>query len=137
MRRARTGVAAAAVAMVSLGFAGNAAAANSTPHQPTTPIKHFVYLLQENHTFDNYFGTRPGVDGIPPNTCMPVRPPAAKPCVKPFHIGASGSTDLDHSAIAFKKQFDHGKMDGFVKTDGPTRGRLVMGYYNRSDLPYY
>ena len=29
-----------------------------------------VFLLQENHTFDNYFGTYPGVDGIPPGTCV-------------------------------------------------------------------
>ena len=37
-----------------------------------TPIKHFVTLMQENHSFDNYFGTYPGADGIPEGTCMPV-----------------------------------------------------------------
>ena len=30
---------------------------------PKTPIRHFITLMQENHTFDNYFGTYPGVDG--------------------------------------------------------------------------
>ena len=34
--------------------------------QPATPIEHFVVLMQENHSFDNYFGTFPGADGIPP-----------------------------------------------------------------------
>ena len=28
--------------------------------------------MQENHTFDNYFGTYPGADGLPPNVCMPI-----------------------------------------------------------------
>ena len=37
-----------------------------------TPIRHFVVLMQENHSFDNYFGTYPGANGIPPKTCMPV-----------------------------------------------------------------
>src|SRR4051794_18989456 len=27
------------------------------------PIKHIVFLVKENHTFDNYFGTFPGADG--------------------------------------------------------------------------
>ena len=38
------------------------AAADSPP--TTTPIKHFVVLMQENHTFDNYFGTYPGANGL-------------------------------------------------------------------------
>ena len=44
----------------------------ATAPTTTTPIEHFVFLMQENHTFDNYFGTRPGVDGIPADVCMPV-----------------------------------------------------------------
>ena len=44
-------------------------------YAPTkTPIKHLIFLMQENHSFDNYFGTYPGADGIPPGTCMPVDP---------------------------------------------------------------
>ena len=41
--------------------------------RPATPIEHFVVLMQENHSFDNYFGTFPGADGIPRGTCMPIR----------------------------------------------------------------
>jgi phospholipase C len=41
-----------------------------------TPIKHFISLMQENHSFDNYFGSYPGADGIPTGTCMPVDPRA-------------------------------------------------------------
>ena len=35
--------------------------AGGEPHEPTsnTPIEHLIVLMQENHTFDNYFGTYP------------------------------------------------------------------------------
>jgi phospholipase C len=105
----------------------------------TTPIEHFVFLMQENHTFDNYFGTRPGVDGLPPDVCMPVTRNAATPCVRPYHLGSLGSIDLDHTAEAFRVQYDGGKMDGFIEgvsTQGKD-GKLTMAYYDDRDLPYY
>jgi phospholipase C len=116
-----------------------APAAAQAPHVPVTPIEHFVFLMQENHTFDNYFGTRPGVDGVPPGTCMPLRRGVAQPCVEPFHIGQHGSLDLDHTAQAFQVQYDGGAMDGFVEgvsTQGKD-GKLTMAYYDDRDLPYY
>ena len=39
--------------------------------RPPTPIRHIVVLMQENHSFDNYFGTYPGADGIPAGICLP------------------------------------------------------------------
>ncbi|MEU1688493.1 alkaline phosphatase family protein [Micromonospora sp. NPDC005707] len=114
-------------------------AAGAAAPSPTTPIDHFVFLMQENHTFDNYFGTRPGVDGIPPGTCMPVSRGRAEPCVKPFHLGELGSLDLDHTAEAFRVQYNNGRMDGFVEgvsTQGKD-GKLAMAYYDDRDLPYY
>ena len=43
------------------------AGANGQHSDPpaNTPIQHLVTILQENHTFDNYFGTFPGADGVP------------------------------------------------------------------------
>ena len=74
-------IARVALAVVLAGsFAGPAVAA------PATPIEHFVVLMQENHSFDNYFGTFPRASGIPANTCMPVGH-ARRPCVRPFHLG--------------------------------------------------
>jgi len=35
------------------------------------PIEHFIFIIQENHSFDSYFGTYPGADGIPPGTALP------------------------------------------------------------------
>jgi phospholipase C len=118
---------------------GTASAAPTSVHKPTTPIEHFMFLMQENHTFDNYFGSRPGVDGIPPGTCMPVKRDKPKPCVKPFHMGELGSVDLDHTAEAFRTQYNGGKMNGFVEgvsTQGKD-GKLAMAYYDDRDLPYY
>src|SRR5690348_12822149 len=114
-------------------------AAADTGHAPKTPIQHLVFLTQENHTFDNYFGTRPGVDGIPPNTCMPVNPGKPTPCIKPFHITDKGNTDPDHTGKDFNAQYDNGKMDGFVSmyTAEGEDGSGVMAYYDASDLPYY
>ncbi|MEU8189680.1 alkaline phosphatase family protein [Micromonospora carbonacea] len=104
-----------------------------------TPVEHFVFLMQENHTFDNYFGTRPGVDGYPEDVCMPVRRGVPEPCVTPFHIGKLGAIDLDHSAEAFRTQFNGGRMDGFV--EGVSKqgkdGRMAMAYYDERELPYY
>src|SRR5512140_335745 len=80
-----------------------------------TPIEHLVFVMQENHTFDNYFGTYPGADGIPANTQMPVDPanPAAG-VVKPWHIGPATITDMTHNIQSFRSQYNNGKMNGFV-----------------------
>ncbi len=116
------------------------AASTSSQHQPTTPIQHLVVLMQENHSFDNYFGTYPGANGLPADTKMPVDPtnPAAG-YVTPWHIGNATITDLSHSASTFKDQFDNGKMDGFVSALNARNqdGKLSMGYYDGSDIPYY
>jgi len=109
---------------------------------PKTPIHHFITLMQENHTFDNYFGTYPGVDGISSGTCIPLDARrGTKPCFKPFHIGTNSIAprDLDHSAATYKLQYDSGRMDGFISALQRRNqdGRLALGYRNGDDLPYY
>jgi phospholipase C len=121
------------------GVAGAAPAGAASTPRTQTPIQHFVFLMQENHSFDNYFGTRPGVNGHPKGVCMPAHVGAKTPCVKPFHIGDRGATDLDHTEAAFLAQYNKGKMDGFVsafQAKGP-EAELAMGYYDDRDLPYY
>jgi phospholipase C len=109
-------------------------------NQPTTPIQHLIVLLQENHSFDNYFGTYPGADGLPAGTKMPIDPanPGAG-YVTPWHIGNSTITDLSHSAATYREQYDNGKMDAFVSALNRRNqdGKLSMGYYDGSDIPYY
>jgi phospholipase C len=98
--------------------------------------------MQENHTFDNYFGTYPGVDGLPKGVCVPLDPTrGAKPCMKPFHIGSNSieQRDLDHSAASYRLQYAGGKMNGFISAlqQRNQDGRLAMGYRDARDLPFY
>ena len=126
-----------AAALAALGLAPLSASAATTP---TTPIEHFVVLMQENHSFDNYFGTYPGADGHPKDACQPVS--GARPkgrCVEPFRIGSRAITDLSHNVDTFKAQYNGGRMNGFVSAFeglGPNK-RLAMGYYDGRDIPYY
>jgi phospholipase C len=115
-----------------------APAAVAQDDDTTTPIKHFITLMQENHTFDSYFGTYPGADGVPAGTCMPTDDPGQ--CVEPWHIGGSAIEDLGHNLETFERQYNHGRMDGFVTAFSKSRmvnPKLPMGYYDRRDLPFY
>jgi phospholipase C len=142
-KRAGACVAVIAIAFVMLVAPVHTRAMSGGPEQRSTatPIKHFVTLMQENHSFDNYFGTYPGADGIPAGTCMPVDPAALSPqCVKPFHIGHQAVEDLGHSARVFEDQYNGGQMNGFVSAFGGTGiadANLAMGYYDQRDIPYY
>ncbi|HEY8846869.1 MAG TPA: alkaline phosphatase family protein, partial [Candidatus Limnocylindrales bacterium] len=81
---------------------------------PSTPIEHVVVLMQENHTFDNYFGTFPGAEGIPSGTCVPRDPIGASAgCVAPFHLDSHRTTDLNHGLDVATRAINDGKMNGF------------------------
>lgn len=109
--------------------------------QTRTPIEHIIVVIQNNHTFDNYFGTYPGVDGIPPDVCMPVDPanPENQDCVRSYHLGNRPLEDLNHSTTTFFRQYNEGRMDGFVHALNLVNqdGGISMGYYDDRDLPYY
>lgn len=108
---------------------------------PNTPIEHIVVLMQENHSFDNYFGTYPGADGFPEGLCVPVNPfdPGIQDCVEPFHIGDLPIEDLDHSRSTFRLQYNEGRMNGFLRALELRNqdGTLAMGYYDDRDIPFY
>jgi phospholipase C len=97
-------------------------------------INHVIWIIQENRSFDNYFGTYPGADGLPPATCLPVLP-ESKQCVEPFHM-PKGQTvyDLNHDWETIHAAYDHGRMDGFVWAEGSS---FTMGYYDERDIPNY
>jgi len=123
---------------VSRGPTGSAATGET---KTKTPIKHFITLMQENHSFDNYFGTYPGANGIPKGTCQPIDTnDPSRGCVKPSHIGGRAVQDLNHSFKVFRSQYNHGEMNGFVSGPAKHSGAvqpLVMGHYDDRDLPYY
>ena len=97
-------------------------------------IQHVIWIVQENHSFDNYFGTYPGADGIPPSTCLP-KLPEGKGCVAPFHMLEDGPPcDLSHDWNVAHAAYNHGTMDGFVWAEGSS---YTMGYYDVRDIPNY
>ena len=53
-------------------------------------IQHLIFIVQENHSFDNYFGTYPGVNGLPVDVAVPLDPnQTSLGYVKPFHLDVS------------------------------------------------
>ena len=100
----------------------------------STKVEHVVWIIQENHSYDNYFGTFPDADGIPPSTCLP-KMPGAQACVKPFHMPTGQPLlDLEHSWETAHAGYDHGTMDGFVWAEGSP---YTVGYYDERDIPNY
>jgi phospholipase C len=106
----------------------------------STPIQHFVYLMQGDRTFDNYFGTYPGADGLPADACQPLvlnRPQSG--CVTPFPLHGETTAALAAGSGILDTQYDDGKMDGFVAAyeDQGRDGTSAMGYYDARDLQFY
>jgi phospholipase C len=118
-------------------------------------IKHVIVIQQENRSFDSYFGTYPGADGIPMRGGMPVpclTGPGHGNCVRPYPDHADLNGGGPHGASNATADIDGGKMDGFLKeAAGARRGCLdptnpactnssrpdVMGYHTESDIPNY
>jgi phospholipase C len=118
-------------------------------------IQHVVVIMQENRSFDSYFGTFPGAEGIPmkdgqPTVCNP--DPAAGNCEKPFHDPKDVNGGGPHGAPSFETDFDNGKMDGFVRTaeaaekecsdvNNPactnSQSPDVMGWHDAREIPNY
>lgn len=123
-------------------------------------IEHVVILVQENRSFDNYFGTYPGVRGFSDPQALRLSDGSglsvfAQPGypvagygghLMPFrldtqHANGECTNDITHSWGAQHRSFNNGAMDRFVvehlKADGAANGPLTMGYYERADLAYY
>jgi phospholipase C len=108
-------------------------------------LQHIVVLMQENRSFDSYFGVlhdqgQPRTAEVPetgnPNPTNPNGPP-----ITPFHQPQTCiSSDVAHGWTATHAEINGGKMNGFttqnVAPADPT-GRRAMGYYDQSDLPFY
>jgi phospholipase C len=117
-------------------------------------IQHVVIVMQENRSFDSYFGTYPGADGIPmshgaPAVCVP--DPLRKRCVTPFHDSADVNHGGPHGETAAFADIAGGAMNGFVASaqgapqcttpndpvctiPGETD---VLGYHDGGEIPNY
>ena len=118
-------------------------------------IRHVIVIMQENRSFDSYFGTYPGADGIPmtagqPTVCVP--DPATGQCVAPAHDPAAVNGGGPHSQPNATADINGGKMDGFVaqaesgRKDcaDPTNPACtnsatpdVMGWHDAREIPNY
>ncbi len=80
-------------------------------------IKHIVVIIQENRSFDSYFGTFPGADGIPMQNGVPtvcVNDPQTGKCVAPYPDHADINGGGPHNYANATSDIDGGKMDGFI-----------------------
>ncbi len=150
MRRASL-AAFVAVALGLVAASGAVAASLEGIHK----IQHVVVIMQENRSFDQYFGTYPGANGIPAGVCVP--DPLHGGCIKPFHDPNNENYGGPHGHGAFTADLDGGKMDGFVSeaeqgmkcsstepgcspcTEEESSGQCVdsMGYHDAREIPNY
>src|SRR5512135_1596600 len=75
-------------------------------------IKHVVVIMQENRSFDEYFGTYPGAEGIPMKNGVPsvcATDPKTKECVKPYHDPHDVNAGGPHAAASAKADVNGGK----------------------------
>ena len=117
-------------------------------------IRHVVVIMQENRSFDNYFGTFPGADGIPmrhgkPTVCLP--DPLAGHCIRPHHDPHDVDLGQWHSLWSYSMDYDRGRMDGFARTGtvcltaagnppctpNPQTAIEAMGYHDQREIPNY
>ena len=99
---------------------------------PSTPIKHVVVIVKENHTFDNYFGSFPGADGA--TQCQTSNGPIAPP-----HAPDAMPRDLDHSRTAALTAWNQGAMNGWDGVTSTSSGGDDLAYaqYQQADIPNY
>jgi phospholipase C len=107
---------------------------------PSTPIQHFVIMMQGDRTFDNYFGTYPGADNIPADTCQEfVSGHPQNGCVRPYVLDAYASASLVAGPGLIDRQWNNGAMDRFVSAfhSQGRDGTAAMGHYDATTLPFY
>ena len=119
-------------------------------------IRHVIIIMQENRSFDNYFGAYPGADGIPmrngvPTACVP-NPKGG--CQRPYHDTRDINGGGPHDPNNFVVDYNHGKMNGFIRERDTAKGRAqcrgvqdpacnagsipdVMGYHTGAEIPNY
>ena len=155
----RNRVAAILPAFIALAI-GNIPITANAKTDSTIPIRHVIIIMQENRSFDHYFGTFPGAEGIPANACIPIDPRSPlKGCVKPFHDTLDVNAGGPHAAHDAQEDLANGitraRMDGFIRQQesaasncppdapacSPNKAGVakhdVVGYHNEEEIPNY
>jgi phospholipase C len=168
--RRRAAVTAIALVAAACSFPGSSAErgdpASPDPRgtkeeQGIEKIDHIIIVVQENRSFDHYFGTYPGADGIPmengrPIPCIP--DPALGRCSRPWHSKVLSHEGGPHGKNASVADINGGKMDGFIRValgapqgkcarerftlecraqTGPQGQPAVISYHTAREIPNY
>jgi phospholipase C len=151
-------VATLAVIVLATAVAVSETDVDARPNAGIHTIKHVVVIMQENRSFDSFFGTFPGADGIPmkhgvPTACVP--DPTHHTCIRAYHDSLNRNAGGPHDHRDAEADVDGGKMDGFIirarrgrhlecvaDVDTPgcslaPRTPDVMGYHDARELPNY
>jgi phospholipase C len=116
---------------------------------PISDIEHVVVLMQENRSFDHYFGAMPGVRGFnDPSVSKKLfyqkDPSNPDGYLLPFHADTTTTNaeqipSSSHSWGPLHDSWNNGKMDSFVtahiEADGEA-GQYTMAYFKRDDVPF-
>jgi phospholipase C len=156
-----------AVVMAWSSRGGSDSAARTRGAQPAVQklrgihkIQHVIVVLQENRSFDSYFGTFPGANGLPTGadgtftSCLPN--PDTGVCLRPWHDLADKNDGGPHHASDARKSINGGRMDGFITAavtsphfqwciEHASKGICdlnpqhpdVMGYHTAREIPNY
>ncbi len=183
MLAARTNTPRLATALAALALSAACSVASGRASEPTAPatepsilppvgvqpsqldlarqrIKHLVFIVQENRSFDHYFGTFPGAEGIPmrngkPTVCAP--DPITDKCKPPYRTTEQLQEGGPHAQRHSEIDVNGGKMNGFIRAVvqstiycadhrndpdcayalGPQRQPDVMSYHTRKTIPNY
>jgi phospholipase C len=121
-------------------------------------LDHLIFIVQENRSFDHYFGTYPGADGIPmgpdgkPSVCVP--DPMLHRCSRPYRLTDLVNRGGPHNHVSSIISINGGKMNGFLDSlyhvcldirkgvgclqhPDPSVVPELMGYHDRRAIPNY
>jgi phospholipase C len=137
----------AGLGMTALGTGVDSLVARAAAAGPSSgslkDIEHVVILIQENRSFDHYFGTLSGVRGFgdKKGSAALTQHGLNGQTRHPFHLPSDCLPDLTHEWGPQHQSWNGGRMDGFLRAhetaDAAGVGPETMGYYNRSNLPFY
>jgi phospholipase C len=131
------GAAGLATALPAKTLISQAASVQTAPGLPSPgnmPIDTFVVLMQENRSFDHYFGWHPNADAKNAGLSYPDDqgvPHPTHPLAPDFQ--GCAFNDPDHSWEGGRTQYDGGKLDGFRKSPNDD---FALGYYDKANIPF-
>jgi len=125
----------------------------AAPPASLSSIEHVVFLIQENRSYDHYFGSYrkgrgfndhpKGDAGVFAQPDPQRKSTSPKSVLLPWHLdtrhgNAACTFDVAHEWSSQHVAWNGGKMNGFLHAQGAAASApLTMGYYTRADLPLY